>query len=175
MILDHYAHRPVTLDRSRVYTQPNPDQYQKPRGLWVSVRGDDDWPTWCLGEDFRIEGLRFAHTVTLAAGSYLRWIRSVPELDAFHDEYATPNDFDMRYHPDERGYWGINWWQVARCYDGIVIAPYLRERRLSRTCQWYYTWDCASGCIWNLDAIQSLQLRQLPALPMGQRDAVIPA
>jgi len=38
---------------------------------------------------------------------------------------------------------------VSKEYDGIEIAPYQWDARLSLI--WYYGWDVASGCIWNLD------------------------
>ena len=43
---------------------------------------------------------------------------------------------------------------LDRRVDGIIIAPYQWYCRM--TVDWYYTWDCASGCIWNLDAIESV-------------------
>lgn len=48
----------------------------------------------------------------------------------------------------------IDWQKVSRQYDGIIIAPYQWEHRLSS--DWYYPWDCASGCIWNGKAIQTI-------------------
>ncbi|AIY32561.1 hypothetical protein PBI_MIAZEAL_209 [Mycobacterium phage MiaZeal] len=39
--LEVYAAAPITLDRSRIYTQAVD---HKPEGLWVSVAGEDDWP-----------------------------------------------------------------------------------------------------------------------------------
>lgn len=38
-------------------------------------------------------------------------------------------------------------------YDG---APYQWECRLDRDTFWYYSWDCASACIWNLQAVRPL-------------------
>ncbi|QBI98814.1 hypothetical protein SEA_BOBBY_184 [Mycobacterium phage Bobby] len=49
----------------------------------------------------------------------------------------------------------IDWGKVAADYGGIIIAPYQWSRRMDP--HWYYTWDCASGCIWNLEAIESLE------------------
>lgn len=30
--------------------------------------------------------------------------------------------------------------------------------RLDNRCTWYYGWDCASGCIWDKDAIEHYYL-----------------
>jgi hypothetical protein len=45
----------------------------------------------------------------------------------------------------------IDWEMVCGEYDGIIISPFCWERRLE--VMWYYTWDCASGCVWNLSAV----------------------
>ncbi|WP_043599593.1 hypothetical protein [Nocardia otitidiscaviarum] len=153
--LMHYRTEPLTFDPSHTYTQRPRSTYGKPVGLWVSVEGDDDWPTWCRNEDFRLDALAVAHEVRLRASADIRLVSSVEEIDRFHDAFAAPTDFDLHYGngPDE---WGIDWPTVVQRYDGIVIAPYLWERRLGSKCDWYYTWDCASGCIWNLHAIESV-------------------
>ncbi len=46
--------------------------------------------------------------------------------------------------------------QVAKLYQGIIIAPYCYSIRLDNDCFWYYPWDCASGCIWDATAIAAL-------------------
>ena len=42
----------------------------------------------------------------------------------------------------------IDWKKVASKYDGIEIVPYQPKARMNLL--WYYGWDIASGCIWNL-------------------------
>jgi len=56
----------------------------------------------------------------------------------------------------------IDWEAVAKRYTGIEIEPYNWERRnsgpnnnYSMSMLWYYGWDCASGCVWELDALVS--------------------
>jgi hypothetical protein len=48
----------------------------------------------------------------------------------------------------------IDWQRVAEQHQGIIITPYQWECRYS--IDWYYIWDCASGCIWDPDAIESI-------------------
>lgn len=153
--LMHYQAEPLTLDRSRVYTQHKRLQFTKPVGFWVSVQGDTDWPSWCRIEEFRVDTLAVAHEVRLRDSANIRTITSIAEIDAFHHEFTAPSEFDIRMGYD-RSYWGINWPAVVQQYDGVIITPYLWERRSGGGCDWYYTWDCASGCIWNLDAIESV-------------------
>ena len=50
----------------------------------------------------------------------------------------------------------IAWEKVAAKYDGLIITPYIWQRRMELN--WYYTWDCASGCIWNVRAIKDIRL-----------------
>jgi len=59
----------------------------------------------------------------------------------------------------------INWPAVAEKYDGIIIAPYIWQRRLSDNPDhfWYYGWDCASGCIWNTEVIEEIHTKELVA------------
>ncbi len=48
----------------------------------------------------------------------------------------------------------LEWDKVKDKYQGIIIAPYQWECRLALETCWYYGWDCASGCIWDLDCIK---------------------
>ena len=57
-----------------------------------------------------------------------------------------------------RDYGCIDWRLVAEEWQGIVIAPYLWERRFDSDARWYYSWDCASGCIWDHRAIAAIEL-----------------
>ncbi len=126
----------------------------KPYGFWVSVDGEDDWESWCVAEGFRVAHLAIRHRVTLAADAKVLHIGSLPEIDAFADEYGVERQgFHLRGLPRE-----IDWPSVAAKYDGIIIAPYQFARRLADGFSWYYGWDCASGCIWNPHAIASIEV-----------------
>ena len=49
----------------------------------------------------------------------------------------------------------INWQPLTEQYAGIIISPYQWKRRLDgRASDWYYGWDCASACIWDLSAVR---------------------
>ena len=50
----------------------------------------------------------------------------------------------------------INWPAVAERYGGILITPYQWSHRMSL--HWYCGWDCASGCVWDLSQIKSVEL-----------------
>ena len=51
----------------------------------------------------------------------------------------------------------MDWGYLATQYQGLIIAPYLWDLRLFGPA-WYYGWDCASGCIWDLTAVESFSL-----------------
>lgn len=160
MNLMHYASEPVVFDRSRRYGQNEPSTFGKPEGFWVSVEGEDDWPSWCRAEGFNLGSLRFAHRVTLAASSNVLRIFTADGLDAFTDRFGALEPRDRKYATfDLRG---IDWRRVADHYGGIVVAPYQYSRRLSL--HWYYGWDAASGCVWNPDAVEAVELVESAAV-----------
>ncbi|MFT4126258.1 MAG: hypothetical protein QM662_08520 [Gordonia sp. (in: high G+C Gram-positive bacteria)] len=149
--LMHYQDHPVDFDRTRTYTQPPADPFGKPTGFWVSVEGDDDWPSWCQSEDFRTESLSHPHEVRLVPAANVWWLTTIADVDRFHMRFSRRRISDRRISDS----WSvIDWRSVAALYDGVIIAPYQRSRR---ELDWYYGWDCASGCIWNLDAIASVE------------------
>ena len=148
LVLMHYAETPVTLDRARLYEQ-TPDVF-KPRGLWVSVRGEADWPEWCQENDHHMAGIRARHRVQLAAAARILVVATGRDLIAFNLAWGG-----HRYEPTIHA---PNWPRLAAQYDGIVIAPHQAQLRLTPRQLWYASWDCASGCIWNLDAIAALTL-----------------
>lgn len=138
------------LDRSRVYNQEL--RFDKPDGLWVSVKGDDDWLEWCRIEEFGDHGKMrdVEHTVALTCTANVLMLTNPFEIRDFTAEYALPSrNYD--YMGDR-----IDWPRVTGEYDGIIIAPYQWSCRNGEGTFWYYTWDCASGCIWNLDSITSI-------------------
>lgn len=117
----------------------------KPRGLWVSVDGPDDWPSWCASEQFRDTDSQNRFRVTLADDANILVIATAAELDAFDAEYGDAvNGLEL-----------IEWTLVAARWQGIIIAPYQWARRNGKL--WYYGWDCASGCIWDASAIASVE------------------
>jgi hypothetical protein len=126
----------------------------KPIGLWVSVEGiGDGWREWCEAEHFALDRLTVETEIILAPKARILRLSSPDDIDAFSEEWRGPP------RPYLDGSMLIDWPRLAENYQGIIIAPYIWERRLSDDCRWYYAWDCASGCIWDADAIA--EARQL--------------
>lgn len=159
MRLLHYSELALPFSRSMDYVQNEIRSFGKPTGFWVSVEGEDDWPTWCRDNEFFTDGLTHVCEVTLAPDANVLMIGTVDALTAFHDRYSVE---DTR-HPlprhtfSEEYVWKsrpIDWNAVTADHDGIIIAPYQWSCRMKY--DWYYSWDVASGCIWNLSAIASV-------------------
>lgn len=155
MRLLHYSHKPFQL-RPCSYLQTfgtaNPG---KPNGLWVSVEGEADWPSWCESDAPQFLG-EYITEITLLPSMKHRVlvIDNLPVFDAFHEQYSHVPDYKKKWPKDIQSK-DIDWGRVSAMYAGIIIAPYQWDRRLNRTTNWYYGWDCASGCIWDISVIES--------------------
>jgi hypothetical protein len=122
--------------------------YDKPEGFWVSVNGDNDWPTWCISNEYNIGNLAVCHNIEIDLSRILI-IDTENKLEAFYNAYRSGG----------YGSFWIVWPRVAREYDGIIITPYFYKYRLLY--EWYYTWDCASGCLWNAkDVVKSITISE---------------
>lgn len=135
----HYSDAPIALDTGRRYEQ---EFGLKPRGLWYSAPvKDDGWEDWCRAEEFSVERLVVPHHLDLDLSRMLV-LRSESEIRRFHSKYRH-----SRYE--------IDWPRVAAEYGGLEIAPYCWDLRLEGGFLWYYGWDCASGCVWDLRLVRS--------------------
>lgn len=141
----------------------------KPMGGWISVPDSNiDWPSWCKAEEFSLDSLQFVHTYELDT-SGVKLITQFDEICDFHREYGV----DARIAPQFARY-NIQWDRVARDFGGIVIAHYFwscrlgsmdgnREDITNQISNWYYGWDCASGCIWNPDLLTHIETKPYDA------------
>lgn len=147
MELSHYHSKPFELDREFTYTQR---VGTKPSGLWVSVDGEFDWPTWCKAEDFDTTGNTVRHKVVLKPDANI-WILSEPE-HLLRVPTLGLDGTTLKFH------FHVPWPRIAEDFQGIIISPYQWSMRLRDDTFWYYGWDCASGCIWDLSAIEKMEV-----------------
>lgn len=152
MIVERYTrNKRLSLSNVSPKRQPKGDTpYEKPVGNWISIPGEDDWPSWCRSEGYNLPAaLRYCHRLNLDTNA-VKVISSIAEIDAFTDEWlvTTPLGQDITF-------FNLAWDKIAERYKGVVIAPYIWARRLSppKVSNWYYTWDCASGCIWDISCL----------------------
>ena len=170
MRLIHYSNAPCTEARSALQTRTSMSM-GKPRGLWCSVEGEDDWPSWCLAERFGLDRLTHVHDVALSRDANIIHLASAAEIDGFTERYTLRTN-QYGYEVDLPYLQGVmDWPGVASGYQGIIIAPYVRSRRLHEKSLWYYGWDCACACIWDASAIESITLREVAAKPVSSGEA----
>lgn len=171
--LYHYSLIPIEklrddfwqIDFSKIYGPFKPGY-----SFWFSVEdfeNDQTWKTWCEGEEFRLEGLKYKYLVSIKKEANILLISTRQELIDFSIRFVANDldyfaDFLKKSSRDTYLYiYQIKWQQVQKLWDGIIIAPYQWECRMASETTWYYPWDCASGCVWNMDAIESLTLESI--------------
>lgn len=162
----HWASDPVTLCAMNYPQSGHP----KPNGLWFDV--NESWKRWCKAVQFGLETLRYRHTVTLLDASRILFLRKAKDVDVFTREYGRnlsghirllqkvedSGEFTGQYGRDlfddiRKQYTNyIMWEEVAEKHSGIIIDPYCRVR--SETYLWYYSWNCAGGCVWDTNVIR---------------------
>ena len=67
---------------------------------------------------------------------------------------ALQQQLFVQWHQWKDG--AIDWPSVAETYTGIEICPYRRSQRMRDDARWYYTWDVASGCVWDPAAVREI-------------------
>lgn len=124
----------------------------KPRGFWVTdMDCENNWKSWCIAEDFSLHKLRYAQEVILSPRAKILGLKSAEDIKTFTKAYGRT------MYPGSSVKL-IDWGPVVREYQGIIITPYIWECRMDNDCFWYYSWDCAAGCIWDARAIKQLEM-----------------
>lgn len=136
----HYSKNPV-LEPYPVSQRQWPGM--KPEGLWLSV--GDAWKQWNDREEF------------LTAEYFENVFRVRLKRDAnvlLLDTAEALNEFTARLSSEDPNL--VMWKLLEDSFDGVVVAPY-RDRRELRA-PWLYTWDFASGCLWEPGAVEKITL-----------------
>jgi len=144
--LIHYSSAQVNKVRS---VEQKSASEMKPEGFWFSVEDGDGWKDWCESEGFRLDDFKVEHEVILVPDASILRLSSPQDIDTFSAKYKNIQESPYSYLQ-------IDWRSVARRYQGIIIAPYQWARRLYQGCNWYYGWDCSSGCVWDAAAVKSI-------------------
>jgi hypothetical protein len=164
MRLIHYSREPLTEVKNGNINKTH--GICKPAGLWVSVEGPNDWPSWCAAENFGSErDFANATEVILRQGSVLL-LETAAAIDEFTGRYV-----EQRGDAVHRWSRTVAWAAVAKQWSGLIIAPYRWDRRLTDHTFWYYCWDCASGVIWDASAVAAL--KPLPVTPRSRFSELI--
>lgn len=131
----HMSRDPFELEK-RVYEQRISDM--KPRGFWYGF--GSEWIDWTRSEMPEWTG-KYIYKVDIGNSNVLK-LSNQMELAMFDRQYEASRDGGIFK----------DWVAVSKKYDGIEINPYQWSSR--RNYIWYYGWDVASGCVWNLTDIK---------------------
>jgi len=150
MIENIYPNDRLIFSKEKIINFKNVTEQQidyKPKGLWYGFGNSWfnflkwDAPKW-------FKNYNHIHILKPNQNNILS-ISSIEELSNFTNNYKIKNEFDWNL---------IDWKKVSQYYSGIEINPYIYKARLDKNFGWYYGWDIASGCIWNNNAIKSIEL-----------------
>lgn len=148
----HYSANPdLSLDRlysvEQFPVEHKGHLHSKPQGLWLSDDDEEDnWKVWCEAEIFNLDKLTNAYAVSLDLSNVLH-IDNNLDLLKVHNKYRS----------GYRLFNFIDWQRMAKDYQGIIISPYQWDVRYSEEVEWYYGWDVACACIWDMSAISSFE------------------
>lgn len=154
MILSHFSAEPLELINPFPYPQlEDTGGHFKPFGLWLSDESDHGWKKWCENEEFNLERLKHETKFRVDMEGVLH-LDSAEKVRDFSKQFSVEHGFlgAMRQ---------INWKAVKAAYSGIIITPYFWELRLDMDYMWYYSWDCASGCVWDLSKLSIISQNAL--------------
>lgn len=160
MKLIHYSNDYIDYLENREYPQTDLNWQAKPNGLWFSIEEVEEydklpnnynWKEWCEAERYRVEALIHSYQITLKDEAKILHLKTKEQILEFSKQYPLKTrDWDAEWDTYQ-----LQWDEVKEKYQGIIIAPYQWDCRLSLESCWYYGWDCASGCIWDIDCIKS--------------------
>jgi hypothetical protein len=150
MELYHYSEEEFDLE-NMVYDQSRLNFQSKPVGLWVSV--GDEWEIWCKEQEFALERLTCKYRVILKKEANILYLDTEDKIYDMHIKYPCNKGSLSKLLGFDDDTNEIDWLKVKSEYQGIIISPYQWECRLSMDSSWYYGWDCASGCIWDINCI----------------------
>lgn len=148
------------MDYSKEYEIKAPT-IGKPDGFWLSDDSDFGWKEWCKGSRFRAKAvkhkIRFRcdtenWLVISSAEDFIRFEKRYLKLDPRYKKAKLLEPYALQFHGS------IDFRAVKKKYGGLLITPYRNDFRLRLDCGniWYYGWDCASGCVWDLASIRRL-------------------
>ena len=132
----HMSKKPFELE-PRTFTQT---VTVKPSGFWYGF--GSEWIDWTRNEMPEWTG-KYIYDIDTGNTNVLQ-IKTNAEMLQFNSEYKA--DVYMKDAGE-----AIDWKKVASKYGGIEINPYQYDDAMLL---WYYGWDIACGCVWNLSGVK---------------------
>lgn len=122
-------------------------QKPKPTGLWVAK--EDAWIEWGVQNSFDHWTRDFVELDLDLSDIYK--IRFERDLDALREEYGVVHEELNYVH-------SIDWSLVAREFKGVYALNWeYGWSGLDSLNPWFYGWDLASGCVWDLSALEEIK------------------
>ena len=135
-----------------MYELPQVNHSFKPKGLWYSFAGKDNWTNWLKNWGSSEWDLNYDHVIMFETSGNILKINN--EQDA--------KDFIDKYQKFDNNMWWVDWHKVAQDYDGIEFHNQWQYRDLeyggsnegySQPSTFLYGLDIDSGCLWNTTTI----------------------
>lgn len=134
----------------------------KPFGFWISYKND-----WLIsGMDMGIPQDRYnkesyMYEIQFKNGIFTKSLSEIKKgkilkISTKNDLINFHNKYKHAVTERKRRYNCINWINVSKDFSGIEIVPYQHSLRM--TYDWYYSFDVASGCIWDNAVFKKISL-----------------
>lgn len=151
MILSHFTAKPFVFRPRRKYKiESSRFPPMKPRGLWLSDEKDFGWKQWCDEQQWNLSSLVHRTDFVVLDNSQWLVLDNAQKILEFTREFKIPDEKFAVLR-------SIDWARVQKEYAGILISPYQWSLRFHAETFWYYGWDCASACVWNLKTVKVKQ------------------
>jgi len=153
MNLIHFSKAPIG---PLVPVKQTATSFGKPKGFWFSDEDDYGWKQWARDNRFAQDRFEYQTRLEIVKDKVLL-LSNGGDLELFTRKYGRNS-----------GHWAdsfmIEWDRVAESWGGILITPYDWNNRLEMP--WYYGWDCASGCVWDPEAVRVIECVKTPLAPI---------
>jgi len=123
----------------------------KPNGFWYGC--NNDWYKWCKYEGMNEFLLKYIHKISLNYNIKTTLNKPNKEKLLIINNEKDFIKFDKLYGITKQKYRYIIWKMVFNDFGGIEICPHFNKFVGNEKYMWYWSWDVASGCIWNIKTI----------------------
>ena len=144
----HYSNEPFVLDRMHRYEECHPFSHffnAQPDGLWLA--DNDEWAWYCVLIRGHKHKLQYVARVNLKPTARIAVLRSGRVTNPHHlskfQQYNRVRRAEMRLN---------HTWRILRymgCHGVYNPRPSVEGV--------YAHWDVSSACIWNLEAVESVE------------------
>ena len=144
--LAHFSEKPIAFRADYLYREFRPVQDFKPIGFWLSDETDYGWKKWNEQSEHAACSIQTDFDCDTT-----KWIvlKTPDAINKFYKEFRFPIC--------SIGPMQIDWPEVKKQFGGILISPYQWGLRFDHEMMWYYGWDCASACVWDLTTIKEIR------------------